>query len=136
MSTRELRFGFGRKLPVYLQSERSECGLTCLAMISTQLGDEIDVSDLRRKYPSSQKGSTAAELIAVASEMGMTARALRLEIDEMKLLALPAILHWDMQHFVVLAAIKNGKYIIHDPARGRLVLSEKQISDAFTGIAI
>lgn len=136
MSKRELRFGFGRKLPVYLQAERAECGLACLAMISTQLGCELDVADLRRKYPSSQKGSTASELIDVARGLGMTARALKLEVSEMGLLVLPAILHWDMQHFVVLAGIRNGKYIIHDPARGRLVLNEKQISDSFTGVAI
>jgi ATP-binding cassette, subfamily B, bacterial CvaB/MchF/RaxB len=91
MSKRELRFGFGRKLPVYLQAERAECGLACLAMISTQLGCELDVADLRRKYPSSQKGSTASELIDVARGLGMTARALKLEVSEMGLLVLPAI---------------------------------------------
>lgn len=136
MIKKELRFGFRRKLPVYFQAERAECGYACLAMISTQLGSDLDVAELRRRYPCSQKGSTATELIDVASQLGMTCRALRLEVAELELLALPAILHWDMQHFVVLAEARKGRYVIHDPARGRLTLTEKQVGESFTGIAI
>ena len=133
---KELRFGIRRKLPVYFQAERAECGYACLAMISTQLGSDLDVADMRRRYPCSQKGSTATELIEVASQLGMTCRALRLDIPELELLALPAILHWDMQHFVVLAEARKGQYVIHDPARGRLTLTERQMGESFTGVAI
>lgn len=136
MIKKELRFGLRRKLPVYFQAERAECGYACLAMISTQLGSDLDVAELRRRYPCSQKGSTAAELIEVATHLGMTCRALRLEVAELALLALPAILHWDMQHFVVLAEARKGRYVIHDPARGRLTLTEKQMGEAFTGVAM
>jgi len=137
---KELRFGFGRKLPVYLQSERAECGLACLSMIATQLGNELEVADLRRQFSSSQKGTSAAELIEVATQIGLVCRPLKLDVDELKLLALPAILHWDMQHYVVLAEVKSkaggNRYIVHDPAKGRLDLPEKQISASFTGVAV
>jgi ATP-binding cassette, subfamily B, bacterial CvaB/MchF/RaxB len=136
----ELRFGFGRKLPVYLQSERAECGLTCLAMISTQLGNELEVADLRRQFNSSQKGTTASELIELATQIGLICRPLKLDIDELNQLELPAVLHWDMQHYVVLAEVKTratgNRYIVHDPAKGRLDLTEKQMSGSFTGVAL
>jgi ATP-binding cassette subfamily B protein RaxB len=66
----------------------------------------LEVADLRRQFSSSQKGTSAAELIEVATQIGLVCRPLKLDVDEMKLLALPAILHWDMQHYVVLAEIK------------------------------
>jgi ATP-binding cassette subfamily B protein RaxB len=137
---RQLRFGFARTLPVYLQAERAECGLACLAMISTRLGNELDVADLRRQFTTSQKGITAAELVDVASRIGLVCRPLKAEVDELPLLAKPAILHWDMQHYVVLADVRTrrrgARYVIHDPARGRLELTPAQVSASFTGVAI
>jgi ATP-binding cassette, subfamily B, bacterial CvaB/MchF/RaxB len=137
---KQLRFGFSRKLPVYLQSERAECGLACLAMIATKLGNELEVADLRRQFSSSQKGTTASELIELGTHIGLVCRPLKLDVDELRLLALPAILHWDMQHYVVLSEVKQkssgDRYIVHDPAKGRLDLSEKQISASFTGVAL
>jgi ATP-binding cassette subfamily B protein RaxB len=102
-----------------LQSEAAECGLTCVAMVAAHHGHRVNVGGLRRRFPGSMKGATIAELIAVASELELSSRALRLELDELPKLQLPAILHWDLNHFVVLQSVSGRRVTILDPAGGR-----------------
>src|SRR5262249_2732628 len=66
----------------------------------------------------------------------LTARALKLEVSELDKLALPAVLHWNFNHFVVLTQIRSGKATIHDPARGRIVVAPAELSRHFTGVAL
>ncbi len=119
-----------------LQSEAAECGLTCVAMVAAHHGHRVNVGGLRRRFPSSMKGATISELIGVASELELAPRALRLELDELSKLQLPAILHWDMQHFVVLTAVKGRTATILDPASGRRTMSLQKLSSHFTGVAL
>ncbi len=119
-----------------LQSEAAECGLTCVAMVAAHHGHRVNVGGLRRRFPSSMKGATIAELIGVASELELAPRALRLELDELSKLQLPAILHWDMQHFVVLTAVAGRTATILDPASGRRTMSLAKLSSHFTGVAL
>jgi ATP-binding cassette, subfamily B, bacterial CvaB/MchF/RaxB len=75
-----LQFGFGRRLPVILQAEAAECGIACLAMVAGYYGHQIDLGTLRRRYSISLKGTTLRSLMAVADQMGLASRALRLEL--------------------------------------------------------
>lgn len=118
------------------QSEAAECGLTCLAMIAAHHGHRVNVGGLRRRFPGSMKGATIAELIAVASELELAPRALRLDLDELGKLQLPAVLHWDMNHFVVLERLNGRTAIILDPASGRRTISLVKLSRHFTGVAL
>ena len=72
----------------------------------------------------------------LAEQLGLKARALRLEPELLGHLKMPAILHWDMNHFVVLKSVGRRSIVIHDPARGVLRLSRKQVAEHFTGIAV
>lgn len=119
-----------------LQGESSECGLACLAMISSAHGLQTDLADLRRRFPVSLKGATLAQLIRHAESLGFAARPLRLELNELKDLAVPCILHWDLNHFVVLKRIKGGRVAILDPAVGERVLTLGAASKNFTGVAL
>ncbi|AOV15773.1 ABC transporter [Acidihalobacter aeolianus] len=131
-----LRFGFGRRVPVVLQSEAAECGLACLAMVAGYHGYETDLGEMRRRFTASLKGMHLSRLMQVAAELRLDARAVRLELDELARLRLPCILHWDMNHFVVLTDVdRNGATII-DPAHGRLTLPLSEVSEAFTGVAL
>jgi ATP-binding cassette subfamily B protein RaxB len=49
---------------------------------------------------------------------------------------LPCILHWDMNHFVVMTSVGRSSVEIHDPARGARRLSRAEVSRHFTGIAL
>lgn len=124
------------KLPVIIQTEVAECGLACLAMISSFHGAEVNLRGLRTKFPISSRGVNLKQLIDIASKQGLNSRPLKLDLDHLQDLQCPAILHWDMCHFVVLQEVKNGKVCIHDPAVGRRVLSLEETSKHFTGVAV
>ena len=125
-----------RKLPLVLQTEASECGLACLAMIARYWGHDIDLTVLRKKFLISLTGSSLQSVIRIADALQLSTRPLRLDLEELPKLQLPAILHWDMNHFVVLKSIKRGKAHILDPALGLRVLPLKKLSDHFTGVAL
>ena len=131
-----INFSLRRKVPVIIQSEATECGNACLAMICSYYGKEIDLFNFRQRYGSSSQGATLNALDQTARETGMKSRALSLELDELKELRLPCILHWSLNHFVVLVAVKGKRCIIHDPARGRRVVQHRELSENFTGIAL
>lgn len=124
-----------------LQSEQNECGLACLAMIASHFGDYSDLSTLRNRFSISLKGVTLIQLMRHAAALNMSARPLRLDVAEISMLRLPCILHWDMNHFVVLKRVKrrlNGDFIflIVDPAVGERRITIAEVSQHFTGVAL
>jgi ATP-binding cassette subfamily B protein RaxB len=131
-----LQVGWGRRLPVLLQSEAAECGLACVAMIAGYHGHRSDTTALRRRFGFSLKGATLKDLVAVADRMGLASRPLRLELSELGMLRTPCILHWDLNHFVVLKSIGRGGIVIHDPAEGVRHLPMDRVSRHFTGVAL
>lgn len=131
-----LRFSGGSRLPVILQTEVAECGLACLAMVATYHGHAIDINTLRRKYPISLRGTTLQNLMQTADKMSFASRPLRLELEEMDQLQLPTILHWDLNHFVVLKKVTKKYIIIHDPAQGLRKMTLQEASKHFTGVAL
>ncbi|WP_082551465.1 cysteine peptidase family C39 domain-containing protein [Massilia sp. Root351] len=93
-----------------LQTEASESGLACIAMLSSYHGHHIDLQQLRRRFPTSLKGSALPQLIKTADALVLAARAVRAEMEELEHLQLPAVLHWNMNHFVVLKRLNfSGK---------------------------
>lgn len=124
-----------------LQTESSECGLACLAMVASHFGYHTDLADLRRQFSISLKGATLAQLMRHASSMQLNSRPLRLELDELDQLALPCILHWNLNHFVVLKAVRKdwrGKVtlVLLDPAVGERRVPLEEASSHFTGVAL
>ena len=127
--------GAGR-VPDFRQAEAAECGLACLAMVARFHGRRIDLSTLRREHPVSLKGMTLKTLMDTAGCLGMAGRPLRLELSHLRQLQLPAILHWDMSHFVVLTAHGKSSITVHDPALGVRRYTLAEISRHFTGVAL
>lgn len=126
----------GARLPSILQTEAAECGLACMVMLAQFHGHDIDLSGLRRRFPSSLKGSTFEQLITMASHLDLASRPLRLELEQVSELATPCILHWDLNHFVVLKRVHGRHVTIHDPAHGVRRLSLDEVSAHFTGVAL
>ena len=132
-----LNLGFGGpKLPMVLQTEAAECGLACLAMIAAHHGLRSDLPTLRQRFSLSLKGATMADLVHLAGNLQLNARALRAEMEHLPELVLPCVLHWDLNHFVVLKEVKRGVAVIHDPARGIRRLPLAEVSRHFTGVAL
>ncbi|CAK6501306.1 Alpha-hemolysin translocation ATP-binding protein HlyB (plasmid) [Pantoea sp. Nvir] len=132
----KLNFKWFNRLPLIRQSQATECGLACLGMIANYHGHEIDMITLRRRFATSLKGATLADVIAMAQQLNMSSRALRIDLEELPRLRTPCILHWELNHFVVLKKVQGNKITLHDPARGIRVISLKEVSTAFTGVAL
>jgi len=131
-----LSFGRGSRLPMVRQTEVAECGLACLAMVSGYHGYHVGLSELRRRFPVSLKGMRMSRIIDIGQSLGLTSRPVRLELDELSKLSTPCILHWDMDHFVVLRRVGRRGCEIHDPAAGVRRLSWQEMSKHFTGVAL
>jgi ATP-binding cassette, subfamily B, bacterial CvaB/MchF/RaxB len=131
-----LRFGSAKRLPVFLQTEAAECGLASLGMIACFHGHRIDLAGLRRRFTVSLKGATLAYLMQVSGRLHLAPRPLRLELNELAQLRAPCILHWDLNHFVVLCSADARGAVIHDPAFGIRRMALGEVSKHFTGIAL
>ncbi len=125
-----------RQLPVILQTEVAECGLACLAMVAGYYGHAIDLGTLRRRFSVSLKGLSLLDISRIASSLFIASRPVRVEIDDLPRLQVPCILHWELRHYVVLEKVTAKGVYIHDPARGRRLISLKELSDCFTGVAL
>jgi ATP-binding cassette subfamily B protein RaxB len=105
-------------------------------MIANAHGQHWQLSELRQKFPQSLKGANLKQLIDHSQAMGFIARPVRLEMHELEQLHLPCILHWDLNHFVVLQKIKGETLTLLDPAIGRKLMLRSESSKHFTGIAL
>lgn len=132
-----LKFGFSsRRVPLVLQTEAAECGLASLAMVASHFGLRIDLPTLRDRFSLSAKGATLADLVRIAGLLQLNARPLRAELEHLPQLQTPCILHWDLNHFVVLTAVRRNIATIHDPARGVRRLPMSEVSKHFTGVVM
>jgi len=133
---RQLQFGFRRGIDVQLQTEATECGLACVSMIASFHGFDTDLPALRRRFSPSLKGLTLVDLIRIGATLDLAGRAVRLEPEELHLLRLPCILHWDFKHFVVLERVRRDHVLLVDPALGAQRMSLKELSLHFSGMAL
>ena len=138
MADGDIRFQWGtrRRLPMIMQSESTECALACLVMIARFYGHDVDLASMRRRHSTSLKGVTLLRLLEIAQTIGLGARPIRCELDYFADAKLPCILHWDLNHFVVLERITKKGAEILDPARGRRCIPLSEVSKHFTGIAV
>ena len=124
------------KLPVILQTETTECGLACLAMIARYHGHDIDLNVLRSRHLISMTGASLKSVIQIADGLQLSARPLKVELDHLEKLQTPAILHWDLNHYVVLKSVNGTLFEIIDPGIGLRRMSLEKLSKHFTGIAV
>jgi ATP-binding cassette subfamily B protein RaxB len=134
--TLRLRFWQRRRVVPMLQTEVAECGLACLAMVAGYWGQHWDLAALRRRHAPSLRGCTLRQLMALATALGMEARPLRAPLAQLRQLRRPAILHWDLNHFVVLCAANGRELLLADPARGGWRLGWEEASRHYTGVAL
>lgn len=132
------RLIFQRKpsLPLILQDEISECGHACVAMIGQYFGHRLNLATLRRLQEPSSLGINLKTLQELCQKLQLNTRALKVPLNELKHVVCPAILHWNMNHFVVLKKIRRNKAIIYDPAFGIKNYKLEELSQHFTGIVL
>jgi ATP-binding cassette subfamily B protein RaxB len=137
-----LHFGRRRRLPLITQSEAAECGLACIAMIAGYHGYEVDLLTLRQRFSFSTRGATLKNLVDIGRALHLSARPVKVELEDLQHLQLPCILHWNLNHFVVLDEVRThadgslASLRIHDPGQGRATVKAAEADAAFTGVAL
>lgn len=132
----KLNFSLKKSLRTVLQTESSECGLACVAMIASYYGHETDLNTLRMRYSISSHGATLKQIMRIASSLKFSTRALRADLEEIRQLRTPCILHWELNHFVVLAGFRKNKVVILDPAVGERTIGLEDFGKSFTGVVL
>jgi ATP-binding cassette subfamily B protein RaxB len=124
------------RMALVRQAELAECGLACVAMVAGFHGLDIDLINLRRAHAPSQRGQTLRNLMAIADSLGLSPRPVKLPLEALDRLHVPAILHWDMDHFVVLERCERGRALIHNPEGWTRWMPLAEVSNHFTGVAL
>ncbi len=118
------------------QSEEAECGLACLAMVSSYFGGRKDMTSLRKEFPISLRGAHVGMLLQIAKGMNLVARPMKVETSALEMLKAPCILHWNNNHFVVFRSMIKDKYYITDPRHGPKTFSKEEFERHFNGVII
>jgi len=132
----ELNLAGRRRLPIVIGAEAAECGLACMTMIGRFHGHDIDLNGLRQRFSLSLNGVTLRNLMTLADQLGFSTRAIRVEMESLAKVTAPAVLHWDLSHFVVLKSVGRRSAIIHDPSLGARTLGLDELSKHFTGVVL
>src|SRR5690349_4578071 len=125
-----------KKVPQILQVEATECGAASLAMILNYYGCKVSASEVRTRCGIGRDGVSALGIVKAAREYGLRARGLSLQLNEFKLINLPAVIHWEFNHFMVLERWTPKFVEVVDPAYGRRRLSAAEFEAGFTGVVI
>jgi ATP-binding cassette subfamily B protein RaxB len=125
-----------RKVRLIRQTELAECGLACLAMVASFYGLDFDMATLRRRFSPSTRGASLSSLMTIADRLGLTPRPVQVELEHLDALALPAVLHWNLNHYVVIEAVSGKKALIHNPDGRSAWMPFGEVSKYFTGVAL
>lgn len=125
-----------KRIPVVLGTQTADCGAACLAMVLHHLGRDSRLDEVKSRIGIGRDGATAAMLLDAGRTFGLRGRAVRLDLDNLGYLSRGAILHWQMQHFVVLDRVSRRRVTIVDPAHGRETMSLSEFGKNFTGVAL
>lgn len=125
-----------RATPQILQIEAVECGAASLAIVLAHHGRWVTLEDMRIACGVSRDGTKASNLLKAGRHFGLTAKGFRKEVDGLADIPLPAILHWNFNHFVVLEGLRGERFFINDPASGRRTITRRELAEAFTGVVL
>ena len=124
-------------VPIIMQMEALECGAASLAMVMAYYGKWVPLEQVRLDCGVSRDGSNARNMLVAARSYGFEAHGFRCELDALReSVALPCIIHWNFNHFVVLDGFRGNYAWINDPARGEVRIPIEDFDRAFTGICL
>ncbi|WP_143288252.1 peptidase domain-containing ABC transporter, partial [Calothrix rhizosoleniae] len=127
---------FTKQYPYYAQHSASDCGAACLVMISGFWGKRFSVNRLRDMTNASRSGASLRALASAAEGLGFATRPVKATLEKFAEQSLPAIAHWEGNHFIVVYEINKKRVIVGDPALGQRQLTRKEFAAGWTGYAL
>lgn len=125
------------KVPVVMQLEALECGAASLAMVMAYYGKWVPLEQVRLDCGVSRDGSKAKNIYLAAEHYGFEVKAFKMSPESLKESGkFPCIIHWNMNHFVVLNGFKGKNVYINDPARGTVKITWEEFDKSFTGVTL
>ncbi len=125
-----------KRIQPILQHGQNECALACVAMVANYHGLNKSINTLRSDFPFFSRGATLRDLMECANRLGLTSRPLKVDLEFLRQLELPSILHFDFDHFVVLVEIRKDYVVVADPASGSKKFSFEELAQRYTGVAV
>ncbi len=125
-----------RRIPEMRQVTAVECGAACLAMVLNYYGYGTSISAVQERCGVGRDGLTALEIVKSARLYGLRVRAVSLNLDDFRYVSLPAIVHWEFNHFLIVERWSANRIDVIDPALGRRRLTREEFDESFTGVAI
>jgi ATP-binding cassette subfamily B protein len=125
-----------RRIPVVRQTQATDCGAACLAMVLRYFGSHVPLEQIRQLMGTGRDGGTARTILQTADFYGLDGFGVSVEADGLQELPRGTILHLDFRHFVVLETIRHSHVDVTDPACGRRRIAMAEFLRSFTGVAI
>ncbi|BAZ43778.1 cyclic nucleotide-regulated ABC bacteriocin/lantibiotic exporter [Chondrocystis sp. NIES-4102] len=125
-----------KRYPYYAQQSVSDCGAACLIMIGQYWGRNFSLNRLRDLANVNRNGSTLRGLAYAAETIGFVTRPVKATLDRLGEQQLPAIAHWDNNHYIVVYEINKKQVIVGDPAEGQKILTHREFQAKWTGYAL
>lgn len=125
-----------KKTPIVIQMEAVECGAAALGIVLGYHGCYLSLEELRMQCGVSRDGVNAYNIIEAAKSYGMDAAGYRASLEELRSIALPAILFWNHNHFLVLEGFGKDRVFINDPAFGRISISHEEFNRGYSGVVL
>lgn len=125
-----------KRYPYYAQQSGSDCGAASLVMIGRYWGKYFSVSRLRDMTNVGRSGASLRALASAAESLGFATRPVKATLEKFAEQSLPAIAHWEGNHFIVVYKIAKNQVIVGDPAMGQRILTRKEFTDGWTGYAL
>ncbi len=125
-----------RRIPELMQMDATECGAVCLAMILNYYGHKTNVAEVRRRCGVGRDGLSALAIVRGARDYGLRVRAISLQQNDFRFVMLPAIIHWEFNHFVVVERWTAKHVDLVDPSLGRRRVDAAEFDRNFTGVVL
>ena len=128
------------KYPIFLQDNENSCGAYCIKMLLSFYKRDDEIKNIKKRCRLTKEGITVYGLIQVLKKYHLEAKAYQCEFKHLfEEVNCPAIVHLkqdDLYHYIILYKVKDGYFLVGDPAKGLIKMSYESFSKQFTGIII